>query len=139
MGAKLEGELDSRKMSETSRKLIDRHESLRTSFKVIDEQPVQEIHDDVEFEFEYYDVTDSQPAASLIEDFIRPFDLSQAPLLRAGLMNAAKGHIFIIDMHHIITDGTSMDLSVIEFMDLLCRRGTASFKAPVQRLRQVAE
>ncbi len=73
-----------------------------------------------------------QPETALISSFIRPFDLSNAPLLRVGLIplhtppfghSSQEGkvedkHILMIDMHHIITDGTSMDLFIRESMAL---------------------
>ncbi|MCP4155870.1 MAG: AMP-binding protein, partial [bacterium] len=45
------------KLEETFRKLIKRHESLRTSFHMIKNTPVQKIHDDVEFTIDYYEIT----------------------------------------------------------------------------------
>jgi len=62
--------------------------------------------------------------ASTIKHFVRPFDLSLAPLLRVGLIKlpigeaAAARHLLMVDMHHIITDGTSIGLFVKEFMAL---------------------
>ncbi|MCK4765347.1 MAG: amino acid adenylation domain-containing protein [Candidatus Aminicenantes bacterium] len=54
--------------------------------------------------------------------FVRPFDLSQAPLLRVGLIRlpgtGAPTHIFMVDMHHIISDGTSLSVFIKEFMAL---------------------
>ncbi|UCH93138.1 MAG: amino acid adenylation domain-containing protein, partial [Candidatus Aminicenantes bacterium] len=88
----LEGALDRDRLEETFVKLVQRHESLRTSFRMMEEEPVQLIHDDVKFEIEYYDlpVTGAGDRCKweedLASDFIRPFDLSQAPLLRAGLV-----------------------------------------------------
>jgi amino acid adenylation domain-containing protein len=52
----LEGSLDRERLEKTFRQLIQRHESLRTSFKIMENEPVQEIHDQVEFEIEYYDM-----------------------------------------------------------------------------------
>ncbi|MCP5048585.1 MAG: hypothetical protein GY940_15555, partial [bacterium] len=133
------GELDRERLQDTFRKMIRRHESLRTSFKMVAEKPVQAIHDHVEFDMGYDDIPEveeeegtrglaplpipatrgSQPAIALISSFIRPFDLSQAPLLRVGLLKTGENqHLLMTDMHHIITDGTSMDLFVKEFMAL---------------------
>ncbi|MCP5055054.1 MAG: amino acid adenylation domain-containing protein, partial [bacterium] len=52
-----------------------------------------------------------------IRDFIRPFDLARAPLIRSGLIRMPDGnHTWMIDMHHIISDGTSMGVLVNEFI-----------------------
>nr|WGE01566.1 condensation domain-containing protein [Bacillus velezensis] len=50
---------------------------------------------------------------------MRPFDLSQAPLLRAGLIELEQDrHVFMFDMHHIISDGASMNIFVEELIQL---------------------
>jgi acyl transferase domain-containing protein/acyl carrier protein len=58
--ALLEGELDKNRFEKTFRQLIQRHESLRTSFVMIKGAPVQVIHDEIEFEIEYYDLAESE-------------------------------------------------------------------------------
>ena len=99
------------------KKLISRHESLRTSFHMVNEEPVQKIHKEVEFHIDYYDLVNEgkeiiQNSKFKIQNsLIRPFDLSRAPLLRVGLLKSNEGkHILMVDMHHIITDGLSMDV-----------------------------
>ena len=127
----LEGVIDKEKIEGTFKKLIHRHESLRTSFELVNNQPMQRIHEKMEFEVEYFDLTaktredtrrkeeDHHSSNQFIEPihhFIRPFDLSRAPLLRVGLIEVeAKKHILMLDMHHIITDGTSVALFIKEF------------------------
>ena len=66
----------------------------------------------------------SQLVNSTIKNFIRAFDLSQAPLLRVGLIKIEpQQHILMVDMHHIITDGTSQEIFTWEFMALYGNRG----------------
>jgi amino acid adenylation domain-containing protein len=114
----LSGKLDRERLEESFRKLIARHESFRTSFSMVDEQPIQKIHGNVNFEIEYYDSAIEAPG-SLPADFFRPFDLSQAPLIRVGLVKQDEiHHLLMIDMHHIITDGTSMKIVGREFTAL---------------------
>ncbi|HLP48186.1 MAG TPA: amino acid adenylation domain-containing protein, partial [Candidatus Kapabacteria bacterium] len=111
----LEGEIDKKKLERTFRQLIHRHESLRTSFHIIGDEPVQNIHDNVKFEIEKLDGR----VDPLWSPFIRPFALSQAPLLRVGLLKEKEArHILMVDMHHIISDGTSMNILVKDFMAL---------------------
>ena len=60
-----------------------------------------------------------QPAAVQISHFIRPFDLSQAPLLRVDLLKTGEGKYFLlVDMHHIISDAVSQEIMVKDFMTL---------------------
>ncbi|MCP5050062.1 MAG: hypothetical protein GY940_23050, partial [bacterium] len=54
-----------------------------------------------------------------LRDFVRPFDLSHAPLLRVKLMETDEGiHILLVDMHHIISDGVSMGVLRTDFIAL---------------------
>jgi tyrocidine synthetase-3 len=111
----LEGETDKEKLAETLNKLVDRHESLRTSFHLIDEEPVQKIHQNVHFEIS----THKGDYDSHRENITRPFDLSQAPLFRVGLIELDKAkHILVVVMHHIISDGTSVVILIKDFMVL---------------------
>jgi len=122
----LEGKLDKRKLADSFRQLIQRHESLRTSFHLQDELPVQVVHKEVEFEIEYDrslvncqgrgEVSSPIKIETIIRNFIRPFDLSHAPLLRVGLIGLENNlHILMVDMHHIITDGTSHGIFIKDF------------------------
>jgi amino acid adenylation domain-containing protein len=105
------GELDREKLETVFRALIQRHESLRTSFVSRDKTTVQQVHDQVEFRIE--------PLEESIESFIRPFDLSSAPLLRVGLRQLEEQkHILVVDMHHIVSDAVTMEILIREFASL---------------------
>ncbi|HLP60943.1 MAG TPA: condensation domain-containing protein, partial [Candidatus Deferrimicrobium sp.] len=110
---------DWKKIAETFKKLIQRHEGLRTSFHMIDDTPVQVIHDRVEFGIGLLDSNRSHDSQGNIKQFIRPFDLSIAPLIRVGLINEEdKRRFLIIDMHHIISDGVSHQVLVKDFFSI---------------------
>ncbi len=115
---RLEGMLDRERLTHAFRQLIARHESLRTSFASAGWVPVQKVAAESDFQVSYAAATQEQlPAA--IEAFIRPFDLSQAPLLRVGLLRvSAQEHVLLVDMHHIISDGVSLGLLIKDFMAL---------------------
>ncbi|MDQ1354923.1 MAG: hypothetical protein QG657_5232, partial [Acidobacteriota bacterium] len=78
---KLEGKIDLEKLESTFGKLIQRHESIRTSFFMVDEEPVQRIHEHKNSSTDYTDYTDGRGAPpwspDIIRNFIRPFDLSK--------------------------------------------------------------
>jgi amino acid adenylation domain-containing protein len=125
----LEGELERPKLASTFARLIRRHESLRTSFVEVAGEPVQRVHEGVDFEIEYYDIAAKGakgrevteiPVEALMGRFIRPFELSQAPLLRVGLSHPSQEgmYMLMVDMHHIVSDGISMALFIEEFMAL---------------------
>ena len=112
----LEGNLDQSKLNDAFRKLIAQQDSLRTSFEVLDNEVIQRINENVPFEIESY-TSSEEEANQLIEQFIRPFHLHQAPLFRAGTIKLAENrHMLIVDMHHIISDGISEGLLRKGFM-----------------------
>ncbi|MDW3191885.1 MAG: amino acid adenylation domain-containing protein [Cytophagales bacterium] len=114
----VKGRLSLEKFKTTSLKLIDRHESLRTSFQVIDGEVHQEIAQKIPFTVDYLE---AEPSAvdSIIDQFIRPFDLSKSGLIRITLVRLSQeDHLLLLDMHHIITDGLSKDILIKDFMAL---------------------
>ncbi|PFO64635.1 non-ribosomal peptide synthetase, partial [Bacillus cereus] len=113
---KIEGELDHVRLEKVFQQLIQRHESLRTSFKMIHGELMQEIHSKVEFQIE---LVQAKEEDEYIYDFVREFDLQQAPLLRVRLIQLENNHhILLFDMHHIISDGVSMNILMREFVQL---------------------
>jgi amino acid adenylation domain-containing protein len=132
---KLQDDADIDRWTEIFKNLIRRHESFRTSFIMLEEKTVQRIHDpeEIEFEIEYFEtgrsmqkktanVTAGQVLSEmkdLIVDFIRPFDLSKAPLLRVKWIQAKEDPpLLIIDMHHTVSDGISIQLFQKELIAL---------------------
>jgi amino acid adenylation domain-containing protein len=113
-----EGEPDLPKIEETFCRLIRRHESLRTSFHMVGDEPVQRIHDHVPFSLEYPDLTWGE-GNEIANTIIRPFDLSGAPLLRVCAINPGKNqHFLVVDIHHIISDGVSHEILKKDFTAL---------------------
>jgi len=119
----LEGEVDEKILETTFKNLIERHGSLRTSIEIVNDEPVQRIHNEVNFEIGYYPGENGDHdyngdnLKEIVGNFIKPFILSQVPLLRIGLVKERKNHyILMVDMHHIITDGLSQWILVKEFM-----------------------
>jgi acyl transferase domain-containing protein len=117
----LEGRLFVPKVEETFKKLIEIHETFRTSFRVLGEDTVQVIRDHVEFEVELYEAErkDIAEVEEILTRFVRPFDLSRAPLLRVGLVKLEQEkYMLLADMHHIISDGISHVVLARDFMKL---------------------
>ncbi|MCP4214637.1 MAG: amino acid adenylation domain-containing protein, partial [bacterium] len=116
--------IDKAKLESIFQKLIARHESLRTSFHIVHDLPVQRIHEKIDFQIECFSAADHE-ADTLIDGFTRPFDLSKPPLLRVALVEIEPSHrqALLIDMHHIITDGTSQEILEKEFTALYAGEG----------------
>ncbi|MCP4217517.1 MAG: amino acid adenylation domain-containing protein [bacterium] len=120
MAVNLEGEINTKRIHQTFKQLIHRHESLRTSVRMMDGQLLQEIHEDFPFSIDTEDVSGTPgEIEKIVADFIRPFDLETAPLLRVKLFKIEEKHrLLVVDMHHIITDGFSHGILAREFMQL---------------------
>jgi mycobactin peptide synthetase MbtE len=106
---------DKAKIDTGIRQLIQRHETLRTSFHPEGDTIVQVIHDELPFEIEEM----TAPADGIdeaIAAFIRPFDLAKAPLLRTVIITTTDNRkILAIDLHHIICDGMSQAILLADF------------------------
>jgi tyrocidine synthetase-3 len=114
----LEGNVDRRRLNNTFTQLIRRHETLRTSIRMMEDEPVQRICRDIPFAMEECQLSKNE-RDEWVGGFIRPFDLGAAPFLRVGLARISDlKYLLIIDMHHIVTDGISHQLLVKESLAL---------------------
>jgi malonyl CoA-acyl carrier protein transacylase len=126
--------LEKDKLEDAFRALIQRHESLRTSFTVRDGIPVQVIHGEFRFEMEFYDLKAANHSLkadvkTLIENFVRPFDLSRHPLLRARLIRTKEDrHFLLVDMHHMISDKFSLIVLEKDYQSLYSQEHLAPLK-----------
>ncbi|WP_036702443.1 non-ribosomal peptide synthetase, partial [Paenibacillus sp. OSY-SE] len=115
---RLEGSLDRARLEAALQALIARHESLRTSFAIVDGEPVQRVAEQAMFEVSYEEAEEGK-AEERIRAFLRPFDLGEAPLLRTAVLRLGEArHLLLFDMHHIVSDGISMSILVDEFVKL---------------------
>lgn len=106
--------------------LVERHQVLRTTFVEVDGQPRQVVHAPGSFGFgvEYRDLRSEPDQETLVrnlsgEESRTPFALDRGPLLRCRLLHtAADEYIFLFSIHHIITDGWSMEVIEKEIFTL---------------------
>ena len=92
--------------------MVERHDSLRTTFVAMDGEPFARINSDLRVVVE----VDAPPAAFAQ----RLFDLERGPLLRVGAM--LQQRLLMVCMHHIITDSWSMRIFLREFWALYAAR-----------------
>ncbi|WP_095155661.1 non-ribosomal peptide synthetase [Pseudomonas sp. Irchel 3E13] len=114
----LNGALDIPALERAFGLLVERHESLRTTFFQDDEQATQRVAAAAPVRIEVRDVAGSlQVREAMAEEANRPFDLEQGPLFRVQLLRlAADRFILLLTLHHIITDGWSMGVLLDECM-----------------------
>ncbi|HVK98394.1 MAG TPA: amino acid adenylation domain-containing protein, partial [Dongiaceae bacterium] len=121
---KLQGPLDVEALKACFDALVARHESLRTVFQAGDDgQAVQLIQTQAQAWVEEIDLSnasadrDAEVQAAAARLHQTPFDLTTGPLLRIGLIRAAENeHVLVVVMHHIVSDGWSMQVIVDEFV-----------------------
>ncbi|HTU46897.1 MAG TPA: amino acid adenylation domain-containing protein [Bryobacteraceae bacterium] len=121
-GARLKGNLDCSALRRALHEIVARHEILRTTFTLIDGEPVQRIHtvDDSGFcllEDDLCGRLDKETEAKrLIEHEVKAlFDLEQGPILRARLIrHSPDEHTLLIATHHIVSDGWSRSVFMNE-------------------------
>ena len=114
--ARLTGPLDASVLERTLNEIVARHEALRTTFDAIDGRPVQLISPSLELTLPVVDLSTVEPSERETyirrlanEELSQPFDLARGPLLRALLVRfEPEQHVFLMTMHHIVSDGWSM-------------------------------
>ncbi|WP_243653040.1 non-ribosomal peptide synthetase [Tumebacillus sp. BK434] len=106
LALRLTGKLDLDALEQALVEVVRRHEALRTVFAERDEGTVQVVQPP--------GAVTLQRCASweaLQADAALPFDLEQGPLFRAALWQAAEAeHVLLLNMHHIVSDGWSLEL-----------------------------
>jgi len=124
-GIRLRGQLDIDALRRSFDSLVERHAALRTSFV---ETPgaahvyVPQIHQETPLDWMRADLLDEnfseEALAKLAQRFAAaPFDLVQGPVLRVGLVRYGDNeHLLLLALHHIATDGWSMQIIVDEFV-----------------------
>ncbi|RYE42480.1 MAG: non-ribosomal peptide synthetase, partial [Hyphomicrobiales bacterium] len=120
VGVTLGGPLDEAALRRSLDTIVQRHEVLRTSFSLVDGQPVQTVNGTGRFALVIKDLSTSEdPQAQALqearEEASEPFDLATGPLVRGRLLKLADNeHVLLATMHHIVSDGWSMGVLVRE-------------------------
>ena len=119
-GLLINSHLDPDKVEAVFNEIIRRNSSFRTYFKIENNEPRQFIIDNYKLNLNV--ITDKKLSkkdiTSLIDNFPKAFDLKFAPLLRVELHYIEDSSLILIDSHHIILDGTSLDILLHDFCTL---------------------
>jgi amino acid adenylation domain-containing protein len=116
------GKLDVPALKQSLSEIVRRHEILRTTFTIMDGKPIQVIAPTLSLSLPVVDLNDvpatqqqAKVQQTLLKEAQRPFDLRSAPLLRTNLLQLGEEeYIFIVTVHHIVSDGWSMGVFVRE-------------------------
>jgi amino acid adenylation domain-containing protein len=115
---RIAGPLDVDILKQAFQMVVRRHSSLRTIFDSVDGEARQIILSDVEVEIPVIDLAgipaperEAEALRIASEEGKKPFDLSEAPLLRPTLVRLdPEKHFLVLVIHHIVTDGWSIAL-----------------------------
>lgn len=103
---------DYNRLNNCLKELLNRHEIFKTYFQVENNEIVQKISNSLEFNL-IYEKVETDEIDEVLSTFIAPFDLSEAPLFRAKLVEFDNGKSsLLIDTHHIICDGASLNILI---------------------------
>ncbi|KAA3617202.1 MAG: amino acid adenylation domain-containing protein [Calditrichaeota bacterium] len=131
---RLKGNLKTGLLEKTILDLTIRHETLRTTFDMIDGKAVQVISERAGSNLNIIDLENvneaerEEEALNFAQNEIQQsFDLTTGPLFRTFLVKVSDDdHIFIMNMHHIISDGWSMGILVREIATIYNAHSTGT-------------
>jgi amino acid adenylation domain-containing protein len=138
---RLDGELDLPAFRGAFATLLERHEILRTTFVAVDDRPRQRVHEAAHFPavFTYTDLREVPDAearayACAHADAATRFDLEKGPLWKVSLLQLADArYVFVLTMHHIISDGWSQNILVRDVLTAYAA-GTGAPAVPLRPL-----
>ncbi|MGB7923894.1 MAG: condensation domain-containing protein, partial [Pyrinomonadaceae bacterium] len=115
---RLTGPLDVEAFHRALNEIVKRHEVLRTTFTIIDEQPAQVIAPSLTLPLDVIDLREfpedereTQALRRIAQEAQRPFDLSEGPLIRALLLRLGEAdNVVLLNMHHIVSDAWSVNI-----------------------------
>ncbi len=114
----LKGSLNVVALEQSLAEIVRRHEVLRTTFQAVDGRAVQVISPDLTLTLLVIDLqefTETEREIEVqrltVEEAQQPFNLATGPLLRVKLLRLAKEeYVFMVTMHHIVSDGWSLNV-----------------------------
>ncbi|RMQ48892.1 Pyoverdine sidechain peptide synthetase III, L-Thr-L-Ser component [Pseudomonas cichorii] len=118
LALRLHGALNVEALRRSVELLIERHETLRTTFEQQGDEALQVVHPATPFTLN----VDRLQAGETVETYVehevqQPFDLQQGPLLRVRLLSLGDAeHVLVLTQHHIVSDGWSMPIMVEELL-----------------------
>jgi non-ribosomal peptide synthetase component F len=135
-----DGPLDAPALRRALEEIITRHEIWRTTFDVVDGDPIQIVHPAPSLQLPVLDLSALTPeqaearAVEVIAEVSRvPYDVRRGPLLRPRLMRFPAEHQRLyVAIHHIIFDGVSIYRTVVPELIALYEAFAAGHPSPLQ-------
>ena len=113
------GQLNTRYLTEALNRIIERHEPLRTCYKQVNGQPMQQVMTGVSIKLDIIEVQQQTQQETVQKKITEHFDLSQDLMLKASLIHTSdqstsNQSILLLNLHHIAADGWSNNLLMHE-------------------------
>ena len=123
---RMTGKLNVSLLEQVFNEVVRRHDALRTTFKLVDGEPVQIVSSEIKLNYRVIDLQglpaserERQVSKLSSEEMRRLFDLTHGPLLRVVVLRISEHeHAIVFTTHHIISDGWSRDVLIREIIDL---------------------
>lgn len=118
---RIEGPVNIEALKDSFVYLMNRHESLRTSFEFVNGMLLQKVHEQGHLHMDIRDriderLTESQLIGELSWEVSQRFVLSELPLWKVVVWRVGpQSHMFLFAMHHTISDGLSVEILIKEF------------------------
>lgn len=118
----LRGEFNEEAFNKSFDYLVSKHEILRTVFITIDGQPKQKILNQQHTKISIFDLRDQEGSDAVVaslqkENALTPFNLELGPLIRFSILRIEEEkYVLLFNMHHIISDGWSLQVFFEEFL-----------------------
>ncbi|WP_283181065.1 non-ribosomal peptide synthetase [Pseudomonas svalbardensis] len=121
---RLTGQLNLPALEQAFASLVERHETLRTVFQRQADGDLLQVPasgplviDQVDFSALPAMERERSVAQAAEQQSVLPFDLATGPLLRVTLLKLAEQeHVLLLTLHHIVSDGWSMNVLIDEFI-----------------------
>jgi amino acid adenylation domain-containing protein len=116
LAVRLSGPIDPGTLERSINEIVRRHDALRTTFATVDGQAVPVSASELAVRLRVIDLTGDEERAARSDVLLReeagaPFDLAAGPLIRCTLLRLGQEqHVFLVVMHHIVSDGWSLVL-----------------------------
>jgi amino acid adenylation domain-containing protein len=138
---RLSGKLNIAALQQTFNEIVRRHEVLRTTFAIVEGQPVQMTTPNLTLTFPIVNLQEVPEIEREVEvqklvnqQAQQPFSLERGPLLRITLLQLNQvEHVLLLVMHHIVSDGWSIEVLIKE-VAALYEAFTAQKPSPLQEL-----
>lgn len=123
---RIEGKVDYQVLQDALQEVVQRHETLRTTFTTVEGQAVQVITPHLPILMSILEISadkeqeqEIQLQTYIREEIRHPFDLTKGPLLRSTLFRLSENRfVLLITMHHIISDEVSVQILLHELSTL---------------------